>query len=700
MNASGQSANGGRDRPAPRWPAVVAGVCLVAAVWAVYGRVLGHEFVGYDEQQQLVTNPLVRELSLANLGRLFTTPSVTSYYPFRTLSFAIDHAVWGLWPTGFHLTNLLLHTGNVLLVFGLAVRLLGGPGLPRPWQVTAGALGAGLFALHPVVVEPVAWVGGREELLMVLGVLACVHLHLSARRREDRAGRATGRAVACHVGAVLACIVACGSNVVGAVTPALVTAMDLLSARRPKAARILAATAPLWIVGAAAVVLKLVEPSGPSTPIPTVSPAERPAVVLDLYGLTLRTLLGLEELTVQYPWRVPAGLLSAGVIVGALALGATAAAIVLWRRPTGRWALAWFLIGLVPGLQVVPHHVFRADRLLYLPLAGLALAAGTALSMLRRPALRGFAAGLAGLALAGAAWAATVQAGFWRDGVALFSRAAEINPDSAVALNNLAVALAREGRNREAADALDRAVRVDPDDFDVRYNRAAAFEALGQTERAAAAYERALALRPDHLQSRIDLASALAELGRRGPAIRHLMKALEGAPRRSDARQLLAALLAEEGLYAEAIGQYEKVLAADPERAEAQYGLGTALAAVGRPKQALVHLRRVVEIDPGHVRAHNNLAGCLATLGRTREAAAHWERTIKLDAGHVPARMNLAALLAREGRFDRAVRLSEEALRLAEASGGERLIEAIRERLRHYRNARPGPRPEPTPSGR
>ena len=121
--------------PIERWPnrhAVLLGaVALAFLVTAVFYPIVGFEFADIDVGRQLVENPHVHGLSLENLQHIFTTRSTTSYYPVRSLSLAIDYQIWGLNPTGFELTNGLLHLANVLLLYGLILRLLSSRSLPQ-----------------------------------------------------------------------------------------------------------------------------------------------------------------------------------------------------------------------------------------------------------------------------------------------------------------------------------------------------------------------------------------------------------------------------------------------------------------------------------------------------------------------------------------------------------------------------------------
>ncbi len=737
-------------RPLLPW---LAGLALAGGVWGVYWRAAGYDFAGYDDHQQIVKNYVIRALTPANLVRIFTTRNISSYYPVRTLSFAVDYAVWGLDPTGYHLTNVLLHTVNVWLLFWLVLRLVGrrshlfepaaglssvalgakeeaagdeGPGRntrqpsripanpngagPRSrlapfdgagrgtaWPVVAAALGAGVFALHPVIVEPVAWIGGREELLMVLGTAACLHFHLSARRLEAR--RRTARAVACHAAAFLSCLAACWSNVVGAVVPALVVASDLLLLPRPGRLRRLATTAPLWAVAVATLIVKRFQPGAElehqlRIEVPL---AMRPAFALKLYATNLRTLLWPRQLTVQYPWDAPEGYLAWGVAAGLLAIAGTAVLLYAARRRRGVvFGLTWFLVGLAPSAQIVTHHLYRADRLLVLPLAGLAVTAGAALAGLRRQAVRGAVAAAAVLILVIWGLLGARQLTFWKDGVTLFARAVRLHPDSAVARMNLGSALAARGRVQEGLDHLARVVAAEPRYFDARnnlanallesgqvaaaveqyraalainprfaearYNLGVALAREGDVEGAIEAYREALAVNPTHVEAHNNLGTLLADRGRPDLAIGHYREALAVDPAFAKAHYNLANALAAEGELERAREQYAQAVALEPKHARAHYGLGNVLLRLGRPEEAVEAYQSALDVDPRYVAAHNNLGTAYASLDRADRAAEHYRAAVAIDPRHAGAHANLATILARQGDDRGAARHWERAL--------------------------------------
>ncbi len=493
-----------RDGRRARWPAVLAAGALACLVWAVFCPIVGFAFVRLDVLHQLIHDSRIQNLSIQNLRSIFSTLCVTSYYPVRTLTFALDYQLWGLNPGGFKLTNGLIHLANVLLVFWLVLRLFRHPacadGSPRRWwDVGVATLAAGVFAVHPVVVEPVAWVGGREELLMVLAALGCFHLHVTARGLSER-GR-TPAAIRCHVRAAVCCLAACLSNAVAAVIPVLIVAWDVLTLTRPKWRKIVYGSSALWVISAATILIKM---SGPDRHVAAVgsqfSPVGRVMLVLNVYWLNLRTLVWPANLAVHYPKVGPESFLDGEVILGGAALGLTG--WILWtlrRQKMALMGVLWFGIALAPASQIVLHHVSRADRFLYLPLVGLALAAAASLRPCPRATSRSrkgtvpfslrenrdsprFAVGrllsplgnrLKGhravavmvpgvlvLLLLSALSARQVQT--WRDEIAMWENCLRVDPRNVVAHHGLATILESRGQYHAAISHYRAGLSIDP----------------------------------------------------------------------------------------------------------------------------------------------------------------------------------------------------------------------------------------------
>jgi len=141
-----------------RYPAFCGGALLGLLVLGVYSAALTHEFVVYDDPVYVTNNPRVQQgLNWPNLVWAFTTSEAEFWHPLTWLSHMFDCSCWGLAPWGHHLTSVLLHLVNTLLVFAVFRRMTGA--LWRSWVVAA------LFGLHPLHVESVAWVAERKDVL-------------------------------------------------------------------------------------------------------------------------------------------------------------------------------------------------------------------------------------------------------------------------------------------------------------------------------------------------------------------------------------------------------------------------------------------------------------------------------------------------------------------------------------------------------
>ncbi len=460
-----------------RWIVVFA---LVAVVSLVFLPARRFEFIKFDVPDQILNNPHVRGLSAENVWHILTSRCVTSYYPIRTLSFALDHEIWGLEATGFKLTNILIHLVNVLLVYWLLLRILArdrdesSTESTSVWSTFSAAFASGIFAVHPLVVEPVVWVPGREELLMTICALAAVHCHLFARALAEQ-GRSRVLAVVWHMASAVCCLFACLSNAVGAVIPLLVTTWDLLRDRR--FSRIVAGTSLLWCVGVATIVVKRIgyvqhpafaeaaaldavmgslgHGQGQSVASAELFSCQHLGLALRAFWLNVSSVFSPTDLTVSYDPILPPSIWHVEVWLGALAI--IAFLILTWlarRRKRLLLGMLWFGVALLPVSQIMPHHVHRADRFLYLPLIGVSIAIAALLARAgestRRSGLRKGIIAVCAIGGLVTVVAAVDQVAVWQTNLSLWRHAVEVASRNRIAHRLLADELAEAGQFEEA----------------------------------------------------------------------------------------------------------------------------------------------------------------------------------------------------------------------------------------------------------
>lgn len=341
---------------------------LIALVASLYANTLSHDFV-FDDLTLIQQNPNVTELDWGNiLGK-------SGYRPVRTFTYALNFAVGGMDPFGYHLFNVLLHAANSLLVF-LLLRLV----LQR---LDASFLGAMLFAVHPVQTASVAYVSGRKDLLAAFFVLLALLFYNKWRRQGGWPNLAlTGFSL------VLGIL----SKEVAVVFPMLFLLVDVCGRgsgsglqSRPGLVKTLRKSALLYsglfAASSAAVVYTVVWTEASRLSGYWGGSLETQwATSFKLFVHCLRLALVPYPLSADYNgvfpistgFSEPATLLCVIISVGFVGL-----ALRLYGRfPLLTLGMGWFLVSLLPVLQIVGFHEIAADHFLYLPMVGIALVFG------------------------------------------------------------------------------------------------------------------------------------------------------------------------------------------------------------------------------------------------------------------------------------------------------------------------------------
>lgn len=418
------------------WP-IAAAVCL--AVLVVHGRAVGFDFVNWDDAQYVVENPLVVSPDRVPWWHGLLTPALGYPIPVTIATYRVEHALFGLDPAPFHATNVLLHALVTLLLFALLRRLGAGP------RLAGGAALA--FALHPAVVEPVAWVSGRKEVLASLFTLLAL-LSFSRPLGAARAG------LAARLPAALFLLLATLSKPSAAFLPLAFAAMDRLRRGAPPVrdpgrgwvAWMVLLGIHLVLVGTGFAFQAEVGALGRAGGL-----VETTLRVFASAGRHATILLFPVDLAPKYldpPGGPDASMIAAGAVV---TLAMPALAVWAWRRDHPSWpGLALALLTWLPSSGVVPLNREYSDSYLYLPMCGLFLAFAAWTQGVVPRFSRRVRAGLATLGLVpvvalGAA--SFAHAPVYRDGVTLWTTLYARYPDSPQVCRNLGNAW-MFGRNR------------------------------------------------------------------------------------------------------------------------------------------------------------------------------------------------------------------------------------------------------------
>jgi tetratricopeptide (TPR) repeat protein len=549
----------------PRWRNLLAGGALVLATFIAYLPALRGGWV-WDDNAYVTDNPLL--VDPKGLQKIwFSLESPSQYFPLTYTSFRVERALWGLEPLGYHLTNVLLHAVNALLVWLLLARI------PLPGALLAAAV----FALHPVQVESVAWVAERKNVLSALFFLLTLGAFLRALGSEGReAGRWLGISLCC-------CALALFSKTTAAVLPAVL--LLLVWWREGKvAARRWLQVAPFAALGLG---LGLVSvwwervQQGTWGPEFAFTAAERLLIAGRALPFYLGKLLWPAALSFSYPrWEIASGDLRSYLWPAAVI--AALAALWLARRRLGRGPFAaalFFIICLLPLIGPFSLYTFRfsfvADHYQYLaclgPIALFAAALGRAWE--RLPRARTACAAAGGVLLLACGALTWQRAGVYRDDLTLWRDTLAKNPSSWFVLNNYADALHQRGDVAGALGPASEALRLKPDDPFVLTNYGSILQSSGRFEEAAACYREALRILPGYPRAQAKLGSLLALGGASGEAQGLIRDALRDPGLRARAHLRMGDAHAMSGRLPEAAAAYRHALELRPDLDEARVKL-------------------------------------------------------------------------------------------------------------------------------
>ncbi len=642
---------------------MLAGAFLVVATAVAYSPVLSAGFV-WDDDVYVTANPLLDDA--AGLRAIWTRPGATpQYYPLLFSTLWAAHRVWGVEPLGYHMLNLTLHAAAALLLWAALRRLR----VPGAW------LAAALFALHPVNVESVAWVSELKNVLSAVLYLLSFLAYLRAAPPDTDATAAPPRR-GCH-GAALLLFAAALLTKPAAIGLPLVILLVVWWKRGSVRGRDLLRVAPMLALAAAMSWVTVTAErlfSGASGAAWHLSVAERALIAGRALWFYAGKLVWPVPLIAVYPrWPVSATALWQWLFP----LAAVAVAATLWwqRSRLGRGpaaAAAAFAVLLAPTLGFLDvayfFYAYVADHFAYHAAPALLALLAAAVAVGRRRLGRGGAARVADV---GVAAVLVVLAGLtWRHAQAFADERTLCldtlarNPDAWLAMNNLGVALANEGRPAEAVALYERALALAPEYAEAHNNLGVALVALGRTDEAIAHYREAVRIWPRFPRAYGNLGAALAMVGRTDEGIDRLEEAIRQDPDYAEAHRNLGAALAARGDHAGALRQRREAVRARPDSATARNDLGVALAAAGQPAEAAAELREALRLKPDYAEAHNNLALALAALGDAAGGEREYREALRLKPDYAEAHLNLGAALGAAGREEEAVEEYRAALRL------------------------------------
>lgn len=670
---------------------------LVLLVLAIYWQTRQFAFVNFDDDAFVYKNShVLRGLTWENVQWSLTAgigkdaKDADYWRPLSYLSHMLDVSLFGLNAGAHHLMSVAFHALAAVALFlvmhGMTSTL---------WR---SAFVAALFAVHPLHVESVAWVGERKDVLSGLFFVLALGAYRSYALRSFRWGG--------YLLMLLMSALAMMSKPMLVTLPCVLLLVDLWPLKRLGSVplkRLCIEKIPLFAMAAMVAAFTLSCPGAKNDGLWATLPwYYRAGNAVLSYGIYIKQTLWPTGLACFYPYpgisrfdsHAETGL-DLGQVVLALLVLLAITTIIVWQRKKS-WLVVgwlWYLGMLMPviGLLTQAGDQAHADRYTYLSMMGLsfmviwpaALWAGTCRTRRR------VAGGAAVLALLILAVTAKNQVTHWRDSVSLWSHAVECNPGDYASHSGLGNALIEAGRLDDAASSYQRALKINP--LLARANLVVGMNLLrlGRLNEAEGCFQRVLMVEPQSAAAHSSLAYVFLCKGELQQSVAHYITAVTIAPDASNYCGLGNALL-QSGDLPKAIESYHRALAADPKHQDANVGLGMTYTRLGQIDAAAGCYKQVLAENPQHLPAINNLAWLLATsrqdsIRNGTQALALAEYALQLPGGSKPHLLHtLAAAWAETGQYDKAGQVALQAATMANAQGNAALAQQIMNERKAY----------------
>jgi len=576
----------------------------------VFWQLIRCDFIIYDDAVYVTGNPHVLSgFTLENIIWAFNNYDYASnWHPLTWLSHMLDCKLFGLAPSYHHLTNLLLHIANTLLLFAALKQMTS--------TIWRSAFVAALFAIHPLHVESVAWIAERKDVLSTFFWMLTMICYVQYVKRPS---------IASYLLTLLMFALGLMAKPMLVTLPFVLLLLDYWplnrlenisfakSSSRQTILRLVREKIPFFVLSAASSgITFFAQQSGGSVVKLAYLPLHlRLANAVLSYVKYISKMIWPKDLIVFYPFRgdelTPAWVLLLLAFLVIVSIRMVTLAPTYRYLPVG-WF--WYLGTLIPVLGIVQvGSQALADRYTYVPLIGIFIIFAWGLNDLFAGFRhRWFILGSSALAIFFALTVCTRhQVGFWKDGVTLFEHALKV-ADTPAAHDNLANVLAKDNRLNESLKHYKIALQMSKNpDPEMLYNFACVYNNLGRDTEAIETFKQVIKIKPDYAQAYNQLGYIYYKLGRYAEAIDVFRQAIAIKPDLAEAHNNLGNTLGRLGHSAEAIQACTEAIKIRPDFAEAHCNLGAAYLSQGDLTNAINAFKKAIQIKPHYAQAHYNL---------------------------------------------------------------------------------------------
>jgi tetratricopeptide (TPR) repeat protein len=645
---------------------IISALCILLFI-----NTLNNSFM-WDEKELIQDNYHIKSLKRVpflfspQYWKFYHRGTQGQYRPIRALSFAIDYSISRMNPAGYHITNILLHLINCLLVFALVKSLLKyNPGSGSKYISLITAV---FFAAHPIHVESITWIKNRSDILCLLfGITAFLFFIKYFKKNKLRY----------YMGSVLCFVLSIFSKEMGLSLPFIILGFIYCFVEKKQRLKALMLNAVFFIIGAGFIFFK--------KKMLGMVIYQDESRLLGLYPHILAVIktIGTYLMLLVYPFKlnaervfiIPAGFLESSVLsaAGAITLFIVILCKAYERSKLLSFSLLWIILSILPAANIL--FIWSrplAEQRLYIPSVGFCMVLAIFIDWLvKRFKSRSIATIAFILLIASYSFQTIVRNQDWLNPLVFWKKTVEDSPSSARAYSNLGNAYVKTGDLDKAEKAFEQAIRLDGRHFQA-YNNLGNIYAeqaksllaklkIGQlpTEKLLAALElfkKSVEIDPNNFDSYNNMGAVYEMLRQDDKAEEFYKKAMEINPFYDKAYLNLGLLYLKKRNFQKAEENFKRSIEINPAYSHAYNNLGVVYDNTGELPKALEAFKKVVELDPEYANAYYNIGYNYLRQDKTQKAIEFFNKTKEVDPGHIDAYLVLSLIYMQSEDYDRAIK--------------------------------------------
>lgn len=621
---------------------IYAALGIVFITFMVYLPALDNDFVNWDDNAYVYENINIRSMDYNFVKWSFTNAKVGHWCPLTWFSFATDYAMWGMNPWGYHLTNIILHSLNTLLVLILTVTLISVGCLNKNTQTDSKALIAGittslLFSIHPLHVESVAWITERKDVLSLFFFLICL---LSYIRYISTEGL---KRLIYYCTSLILFILSLLTKPMAISLPVILLILDFYPFKRlwtgvnfQKNMWVIIEKLPFFVLSILSAMMTIwaAHSVGAMQETQVFPIIFRVIMAGRNYLFYLSKMIIPFNLAPFYPFPLIGELYSLEYMGSSiLFLLITFYCMRSSRIFTAVWL--YYVVTLIPVIGIIQAgSQAAADRYTYLPGLGPFLLAGLGISALFKKVSTKqhrliIIAALTVLSVVLASRTVR-QINVWHDSITFWSHEINLFPEVEKAYQNRGAAYGHKGEYRQALKDISRGIELNPDRAEGHSNRGTIYISLGNYQQAIIDYSKALELDPRSYKASYERGFAYSKLGNYHAAIIDYSNAINLNPKDIRAYNSRGNAYRYLYQYQPALQDFNKAIQLDPDDPIVFNNRGVIFGKLGNIAQEVADYKRAVDLNPKYAEAYFNLGRAYSQAGNDTLALTNFNKAYSL----------------------------------------------------------------------